>query len=371
MIIHRPKIKEAYEVLCLPARIRIGMGLGYAIEIADPEGKFTPLIQLLDGAHDLREIITELNGLLTEQEIQEGVQLLLEEGYLEDAAVPAPSIFSEQELQRYHVNLNYFSTLCKGFESKYSYQEKLKKTHVVLLGLGGIGSNVCMALAELGIGHITAVDFDRVELRNLNRQVLYSTKTVGQLKTEVARRHIADFNPDIVFEAVNHRIQSLEEVRNILDTHPCDIVVHVADRPMGFIDNWVNEACIERRLPLFSGAVGKQNGFIYSVIPGETACYNCKVLQETEAAPHLTEEIEFIRTHGISDRNSALGPACMFSAYMLSYEILRYHLKIAPLITYNRTLVIDFMTFQQEYYHFEKQDTCPVCNKVEKIPEVS
>src|SRR5437899_8175281 len=174
MMISRPKIKEAFEVLCLPARIRIGMGLGYAIEIPDPEGKFTPLIQLLDGSHDLREIIVELKSQLTEQEIQEGLQLLLEEGYLEDAAIPAPSLFSERELQRYRVNLNYFSTLCKGFESKYDYQEKLKKTRVVLLGLGGIGSNVCIALAELGIGHITAVDFDRVELHNLNRQVLYS-----------------------------------------------------------------------------------------------------------------------------------------------------------------------------------------------------
>ncbi len=363
-MISRPKIKEVYEVLCLPARIRIGMGFGYAIEIPDPEGKFTPLIQLLDGSHDLLEIIAELKDLLTEQEVQDGVQLLLEEGYLEDAAVPPPSLFSERELQRYRVNLNYFSTLCKGFESKYDYQMKLKNTRVLLFGLGGIGSNVCMALAELGIGHVTAVDFDRVELHNLNRQVLYSTETVGQLKTEVATSRIADFNPDIVFEAINHRIQSLQEVRSILDAHPCDIVVHAADRPMGFIDNWVNEACVERGIPLFAGAIGKQNGFIYSVIPGETACYNCKALQETEAAPHLVEEIEFVRKHSISARNGALGPACMFAAYMLSYEILRHHLKIAPLITYNCTLVINCMTFKQEYYHFKKHDTCPVCSKV-------
>ncbi|HEU5379787.1 MAG TPA: ThiF family adenylyltransferase [Ktedonobacteraceae bacterium] len=367
MTISRPKIKEVYEILCLPARIRIGMGFGHAIEIPDPEEKFTPLIQLLDGSHDLREIIAELKNLLTEQEIQDSIQLLLEEGYLEDAAVPPPSLLSEREVQRYRANLDYFNTLCKGFDSKYDYQIKLKKTRVVLFGLGGIGSNVCIALAELGIGQITAVDFDRVEIHNLNRQVLYSTGAVGQLKTEVARSRLVDFNPDIVFEAINHRIQSLGEIRTILDTHPCDIVVHVADRPMGFIDGWVNEACVERRIPLFAGAVGKQSGFIYSVIPGETACYQCKVLQETEAAPRLIEEREFIRAHGIAARNSALGPACMFAAYMLSYEILRHHLKIAPLVTYNRTLVIDLMTFTQEYYHFKKHDTCPICSKVENI----
>jgi molybdopterin-synthase adenylyltransferase len=366
----KPKIKEIHGIFYLPGRIRIGTGLDYAIEIDDPEGKYTLLIKLLNGDNTVSEIVTLLSGTLSEQEVLEGIQLLIDEGYVEDAAIPAPSEFTEQELLRYRVNINFFNTLCKGDQSKYEYQLKLKNAHIVLFGLGGIGSNIALALAELGVGRITAIDFDRVELHNLNRQVLYSTSAVGELKTDIAKKRIGDFNTDIQFETINHRIDSLDDVRHLLDQYPCDVVVDAADRPTGFIDFWVNEACVERGIPYFAATVSKKYGRLYSVIPGETACYNCRVLTEFDTSTSIREELEFVQESNFWAPNGALGPACMFHSYFISYEILRYLLELGPLITFNKTLEINFLTFEQEYTHFEKHEKCEVCAKAATKAEV-
>ena len=163
----------------------------------------------------------------------------------------------------------------------------LKQTRVVVFGMGGIGTNVCMALAELGVGHVTAVDFDRVELKNLNRQVLYSTPAVGRPKVEVAAQRMkAIRNPDIGFTAVEMRISSVEDVESILDQASPDYVFCLADKPNGWIDFWINEGCVRRGIPYSAGAVTTHVGTAYSVLPGTGPCYRCVVDGETNAIPN-------------------------------------------------------------------------------------
>jgi molybdopterin/thiamine biosynthesis adenylyltransferase len=360
----RPRLKPVYGVFYLPERVRLGQGVGYAAEIEDPEGRYAALLRLLDGSRDLPELIRQLDGVLSKQELLDAVQQLDDEGYLEDAAVPPPAEFRPQELERYRANLNFFSTLCKAGASKYDYQLALKRTRVMLLGLGGIGSNVCIALAELGVGHVTGVDFDCVELSNLNRQVLYSTEAVGHPKASAAASRILAFNPDIEFSAIDRRIRSLDDVRQVLNDHPSDLVVHLADRPNGFIDDWVNQACVERRLPLFSAAITNASGVAYSVLPGESACFNCRVEHELARTPQLRDEIDYVRKHDHWTTNGALGPACMFLAYYVTYEILRHVLGLSPLLTSNATFMIDFVTFEQGYEEFKLKDDCAVCGQL-------
>jgi molybdopterin/thiamine biosynthesis adenylyltransferase len=82
---------------------------------------------------------------------------------VEDAATPVPAGLSEAECERYRANLNFFSTL-NASRSRYAHQARLKQLRVGLIGMGGIGSNVAIALAELGVGAVIGVDFDKVEL---------------------------------------------------------------------------------------------------------------------------------------------------------------------------------------------------------------
>lgn len=359
----QPKVKDVHGVLYLNDRIRIGTVQDLAFEILDPDKKYSSFIRLLDGGNTVESIVQQLSDVLTEQEIFEGLQLLCEEGVIEDAAILPPDEFSVDELMRYKVNLNFFSTLTKGKESKYDYQLKLKQTHVLILGMGGIGSNICMALAELGIGKLTAVDFDKVELSNLNRQVLYSTNAVGRLKTEVAAERIRDFNPEIEFRTVNKRICALEDVKELIAEDNYDLVINVADRPTGLIDFWVNEVCCEQRVPYFAAVVAKHYGRIYSVFPGETACYHCMFTEESERSSNIKNEVEVIRESGFWTPNGALGPTCMFHAYFLSYEVMRYLLSLGPVLTKNKIYEINFVTFESEFHPFDKREDCRVCSE--------
>lgn len=102
----------------------------------------------------------------------------------------------------------------------------VKSAHVVVLGLGGLGSNVAVMLARLGVGHLTIVDYDRVEPSNLNRQSYY-VDDIGRLKSDALKEQISRINPYIAVTAINERvIQS-----NIIDiVKGADIVVEAFDR---------------------------------------------------------------------------------------------------------------------------------------------
>lgn len=366
----KPKLKEIHGVLFLENRIRIGSGFGYASEIENPSDKYTELFKNLTGEYDVDTLVKKtVSSRLSEEEIVEAIETLFNSGYLEEADYDVSEQLTEKELERYKVNLNFFNTLSNPNMSKYDYQIKLKNSHVIIFGLGGIGSNICMALTELGVGKITAFDFDVVELSNLNRQLLYSTNSVGKLKVEEATRRVNDFNPEIEFNAIHKKISSAEEVEQLLNEYSGDVVVNVADFPTGYIDFWINKACVNKKIPLFTALVAKKDGRSYSVIPGETACYNCQYLEEIENNPKYIEELAATRVETNDDLglyrtpNGALGPTCLFHGYFVSYEILRYLLfGSKKILTYNKRFKIDFMTFETKFEDLKIMDSCEVCS---------
>ncbi|MEG3306972.1 ThiF family adenylyltransferase [Streptococcus suis] len=365
-----PKIKSIHSVLFLKDKIRIGMGTDYSIEIENPDEKYTKLIKSLDGRNNIEEI-TEKCVTLSKGEILESIDTLYDLGYIEDNSIKPELDFSDAELQRYSVNLNFFSTLDTDVISKYEYQRQLIKTHVLILGIGGIGSNICLSLAELGIGKITAVDFDVVEYSNLNRQVLYNTEQLGRRKTDAAKDFMNKFNPEIEFDTIHMEISSSDDIEKLIFESNCDIVVNVADYPTGYIDFWVNEACVRSNTPCFSALVGKKNGRIYSIVPNKSACFYCQYLDDLKIRPDYEEELETVRNIRNKDEldlfrtpNGALGPACLFHGYFIAYEIMRYIFwGTDKLLTYNKRFSIDFMSFQQEFTELNKYSECPVCSE--------
>jgi molybdopterin/thiamine biosynthesis adenylyltransferase len=360
----RPRIKEIFGVFLLDQRVRIGTGEGYAAEIDDPDGRYGRLVTLLDGSRSVAQLVTELDGVFTDEEIASSLAALDEAGYLEDAAAPLPPELSVEETERYRANIHFFNTLRGYGKSKYELQIALKQLRVGLIGMGGIGSNVALALAELGVGHVVAVDFDKVELSNLNRQVLYSTPEIGELKAVVAARRVRAFNPEIDFTAVAERITCQEDADRFVRTAAPDIVFCLADKPNGFIDHWVNRACVEQGVAIVAGSIFAANGNAYSVIPGRTACYHCRITTELEGAPQLNEEFDHIRDVDFSAATAATGASCMFHAYYLVYEMLRITQGIAPPLTSDRLFEVNFVTFEQRYTDLPRRPDCAVCGQV-------
>jgi molybdopterin/thiamine biosynthesis adenylyltransferase len=357
----RPRIKPIFDAMYLEGRIRVGSGREYAREIDDPDGRYAHLVRLLDGTRTLDELEAQLHGVLVGEEVHDGVRALVQEGIVEDAEVGPPPGLSADEVARYTANLNFFRTLRDPSRTAYDYQIRLKQTRVLLLGLGGIGSNVCVALAELGVGHLTAVDFDQVELSNLNRQVLYSTPAAGRPKAEVAMERVTQFNPDISFEALRQRISGCADVEALLAQVRPDFVFCLADKPNGWIDFWVNDACVAYGAPVAAANIMSALGTAYTTIPGRTACFQCRVDADVVGNPELAEELAYVREHELNVSNGALGPACMFLGYFLSYEFLRHRLELGPMLTNDRLFEIDFVDFSQRYHPFPRRAACPSC----------
>ena len=105
-------------------------------------------------------------------------------------------------------------------------QQAIQDSHALIIGLGGLGSPVAIYLAAAGIGKITISDFDRVDISNLHRQILFNDNDIGQLKTNVAAAKLRDINPAIEIEIVNEKME-LEQL--LAQCAAADIVLDCSD----------------------------------------------------------------------------------------------------------------------------------------------
>jgi molybdopterin/thiamine biosynthesis adenylyltransferase len=149
-------------------------------------------------------------------------------------------------------------------------QLKLSKARVLIVGAGGLGSPAALYLAGAGVGQLTLIDNDPVDLTNLHRQILHGTPDLGTPKVLSARRRLTHLNPGVRVKPLNKRLTS----RNV------DAVFKIQDLILDGSDNFdtrylVNDAAVRHRVPLVWGAVLRWEGQAMTVVPGRSACYRC------------------------------------------------------------------------------------------------
>lgn len=172
-------------------------------------------------------------------------------------------MLTENDFIRYKRQISYTDLGEEG-------QEKLKKSHVVVAGLGGLGTPASLYLACAGIGHITLLDCDHVELSNLNRQILYYEEDIGEKKPFSAAQKLAKLNPSIKVTPVFGKITE-DNVRNIIKG--ANVVIDGMDNfETRFI---LNKACVAEGIPLIHGGVYGLFGEITTIIAGKTPCLAC------------------------------------------------------------------------------------------------
>jgi molybdopterin-synthase adenylyltransferase len=150
-------------------------------------------------------------------------------------------------------------------------QERLRESSVLVVGLGGLGSPVALYLAAAGVGRLLLADFDRVDLSNLQRQILHTTDRIGLTKTESARQTLRALNPGVELVTVETSLtpETLPEL-----VGDVDLVVECSDN---FATRFaVNAACQTAHVPLVSGAAIRLEGqvTVFSGQPGGP-CYRC------------------------------------------------------------------------------------------------
>lgn len=245
-------------------------------------------------------------------------------------------MLSERERERYNRQMLLF-----GDEG----QERLKKAHIFIAGAGGLGSPVAIYLAVAGIGTLTVVDRDTVDLSNLNRQILHYDCDIGRKKTESAEEKLRLINPDITVRVVDTTI----EEKNAGD------LVGGADGIVDAMDNYptrylLNDVAIRKKIPLFHGAICGFYGQATTIIPGQTACFACIF---PKAPPK-----EVFPVVGVTP-----GLIGMIQAT----EVLKYLLKNGELLT-DRLFIWDGIQARAEEILTERNPDCAACGPICETP---
>lgn len=173
------------------------------------------------------------------------------------------AILSENDLTRYSRQI-----MVPDFGEEG--QRKLKRAHAVVAGVGGLGSPASIYLACAGVGHVTLIDCDFVELSNLNRQILHYEDDIGEKKTVSAARKLTRLNPQVEVTPLFERItedNAKELIKGV------DVVVDGLDSFESRLT--LNSACVNMRIPFIHGGIWGLLGQVTTIIPGKTPCLSC------------------------------------------------------------------------------------------------
>lgn len=225
-------------------------------------------------------------------------------------------------------------------------QEKLLNAKVLIIGAGGLGSPAGLYLASAGIGKIGIVDSDKVELNNLQRQILHATKDVGKAKVLSAKERLNNTNPDV--EVITHRLRLTS--KNILAIiKDYDIIVDGSDNfPTRYL---VNDACVLSEKPLSHGGILKFDGQAITILPGKSACYRC--LFPEPPPPGFAQSCQ---------EAGILGAVAGLIGIVQANEVLKYILGIGNLLT-GKLLIFNALNPSFRQVKVSKDPKCQVCGE--------
>ncbi len=223
-------------------------------------------------------------------------------------------------------------------------QQRLLDSHVLIIGLGGLGSPVALYLAAAGIGKLTLVDDDDVELSNLQRQIIHAEKDVGRAKVHSAADSVKAINSALQLDIKTSRLdrQALETV-----VDEVDVVVDCSDN---FATRFLlNEVTQQYRTPLVSGAAIRMEGqvTVYDPRLGEHNCYQCLYQNKGELQQSCSE-------------SGVLSPLLGVIGSIQAVETVKLIAQFGESLA-GRLLLIDATTMQWREIKLKANPDCPIC----------
>lgn len=225
-------------------------------------------------------------------------------------------------------------------------QQALLDAHALIIGLGGLGSPVAMYLASAGVGELTLVDHDQVELSNLQRQIIHNTDHLGDDKVLSARNNLLKLNPEIKINCINHK----------LDDGELDAAVKQADVVIDATDNFairfaINLACVNNKTPLVSGAAIRMEGqvSVFDLRNADNPCYRCLYDEQGNNDESCSE-------------NGVISPMVGIIGSIQAMEAIKIIAGIGETLT-GKLLITDSLHQEWRTMNFKKDPHCPVCNK--------
>ncbi|KAA1289823.1 MAG: hypothetical protein EGP13_00855, partial [SAR202 cluster bacterium] len=222
----------------------------------------------------------------------------------------------------------------------------------LIIGAGGLGSPSAIYLALAGVGTVGIVDFDVVELSNLQRQVLHHTADVGRPKVQSAIDNIKSYNPDVNVVVHETRLES-DNAMEIIDQY--DLVINGADN---FATRYlVNDACYLQNKPLVDGSILIFDGQATVFLPGE-GCYRC--LFPSPPPPGMVPNCA---------EAGVLGALTGLVGSIQATEALKYFLGIGESLS-SRLLLVDALSMTFREVRLKKNPNCPLCGENPTVTEL-
>ena len=223
-------------------------------------------------------------------------------------------------------------------------QLRLAEARVLIIGVGGLGSPASIYLTSAGVGHLVLVDYDRVDLSNLQRQIVHRTRDIDRMKVESAADQLRELNPDVRLSLIDHALDDTELQREVA---AADVVIDASDNFR--TRHRVNRACFSNNTPLVSGAAVRFEAQISVFDPRrpDSPCYHC--LYREDAA---TEET--------CTANGVIAPLLGIVGSMQAAEAMKLIMGIGKTLT-GRLLLLDLMTMEFHNTRLPRDPSCPVC----------
>ncbi len=231
-------------------------------------------------------------------------------------------------------------------------QRALMGSKALIIGAGGLGSPSAIYLSLAGVGTVGIVDFDVVELSNLQRQVLHHTADVGRPKVQSAVDNIKAYNPDVNVVVHETRLES-DNAMGIISQY--DLVINGADN---FATRYlVNDACYLLNKPLVDGSILIFDGQATVFLPGE-GCYRC--LFPSPPPPGMVPNCA---------EAGVLGALTGLVGSIQATEALKYFLGIGESLS-SRLLLIDALSMTFREVRLKKNPKCPLCGENPTVTEL-
>jgi bacteriocin biosynthesis cyclodehydratase domain-containing protein len=356
--LRRPRIKRTTEQIETPDGdvYLLRPSAGNDIRIQKPDDAERRLLAALDGEHTLEQLHEEFG----EETVDEVLAQLRELEVVEDAE--DYERVEAGELERFDRQLRYFSDIATGDLTASQCQDRLREAKVAVLGVGGLGGWSAWALACTGVGEMWLIDGDRVELSNLNRQILYTEADIGQLKVECAAARLHAFNSTTKFTAEARRLESQDDIAEFIAGS--DVVIDAADWPAHDIEHWCNAACFEAGIPYITMShfpPVARVGPLY--VPGETGCYICQEISYRRDYPLFDVAVEQRRAQ--PSPAATLGPACGLIGGQVALEVMHLLTRLAKPSTHGVAHIYDLRTMEVKREPVVPEPSCPVCGEME------
>lgn len=356
----RPKLKSII-VQRSGSQVVISRRALERVYLDDQSGSVATLLQVLaEGCHHVRELPAAMRArgfTVSDAEIAAALDFLDGLEVLEEAG--GDDRLDDATRRRHESNLRFYDLFARLHRTSADIHTAVARSRVLLLGAGGLGSGILQAMVGLGVGEITLVDDDTVEVKNLARQFVYGLAALGKPKVYAACDWVEGYSLGTRVVPVQRRVADVSSIRDL--ARGCDLVVCAADWPAN-VHLMVNEACFALGIPFVVGGLSYSTLSYWSVWPGHTPCRLCLEMNHADEAAALPAELRdgvFIEPPLV---NRATGPVVQIISGLMAMEAMRYLTQSDPPVaaaTYNVIELADGMATSRSPWSRHPQ--CSLC----------